>query len=158
MNSISYRLTPLQPFRLDFTVWALRREPANIMDRWDGQTYRRVLAANGEPIEFTVTRAEEAGESGIEVTAAGETRNLKEISTAALERLLGINIDLADFYRFAYNNKILEPLVRRFLGFRPPRFLTAFEAAVNGIACQQISLTAGISLLNRLCQAVREIF
>ena len=31
-----------------------------------------------------------------------------------------------------------------------PRFLTLFESLVNGIACQQVTLTLGIRLLNRL--------
>ena len=35
---------------------------------------------------------------------------------------------------------------------RPPRFPTVFEALVNAIACQQLSLTVGIHLLNRLAR------
>ena len=35
-------------------------------------------------------------------------------------------------------------------GLRPPRFPTVFEALVNGVACQQLSLAVGIHLLNRL--------
>jgi DNA-3-methyladenine glycosylase II len=46
----------------------------------------------------------------------------------------------------------LGPLARRFRGLKPPRFLTVFEALVNGIACQQITLTQGIRLLNRLAE------
>ena len=38
----------------------------------------------------------------------------------------------------------------RFLGLKPLRFRTIWEAAVNGIACQQLSLTIWIMLLNRL--------
>ncbi|HRT41153.1 MAG TPA: DNA-3-methyladenine glycosylase 2 family protein, partial [Phycisphaerae bacterium] len=30
-------LRPVAPFRLDLTVWALRRVPINLIDRWDGQ-------------------------------------------------------------------------------------------------------------------------
>jgi DNA-3-methyladenine glycosylase II len=35
---------------------------------------------------------------------------------------------------------------------RPPCFPTVFEAVVNAIACQQLSLTVGIHLLNRLAE------
>ncbi|MCZ7666886.1 MAG: hypothetical protein M5U34_06490 [Chloroflexi bacterium] len=35
---------------------------------------------------------------------------------------------------------------------KPPRFPTIFEALINSIACQQISLDAGISLLNKLAE------
>ena len=46
----------------------------------------------------------------------------------------------------------IRSLVRRFIDFRPPRFPSLFEAIVNAIACQQLSLTVGIILLNRLAR------
>jgi hypothetical protein len=36
---------------------------------------------------------------------------------------------------------------------RPPRLPSIFEALLNGIACQQLSLQAGLTLLNRLVDA-----
>ena len=45
---------------------------------------------------------------------------------------------------------LLGPLAERMRGLKPPRFPTVFEALVNGIACQQLSLAVGIHLLNRL--------
>ena len=33
---------------------------------------------------------------------------------------------------------------------RPPRFPSVFEALVNGVACQQLSLQAGLTLLINL--------
>lgn len=61
-------------------------------------------------------------------------------------------MDLSGFYRFAGSDKRLSPLAQRFRGFKPPRFLTLFEALVNGVTCQQLSLTVGIILLNRLVE------
>jgi DNA-3-methyladenine glycosylase II len=40
--------------------------------------------------------------------------------------------------------------LRRFKGVKPPGFPTLFEALVNAIACQPISLTAGVHVLNGL--------
>ena len=34
-----FEVAALPPFRLDLTVWALRRRPGNLVDRWDGRTY-----------------------------------------------------------------------------------------------------------------------
>ena len=70
--------------------------------------------------------------------------------TSALERLLGLHIDLTEFYRFAAHDRRLGPLARRFRGMKPPRFATVFESVINAIACQQVTLTLGIRLLNRL--------
>ena len=39
----AFTLRPIPPFRLDLTVWALRRRSRNLIDRWDGTTYRRVI-------------------------------------------------------------------------------------------------------------------
>ena len=36
-----FSLVPIAPFGLDLTVWALRRRPQNLVDRWDGTTYLR---------------------------------------------------------------------------------------------------------------------
>lgn len=48
---------------------------------------------------------------------------------------------------------MLGRLAARVRGLRPPRFPTVFEALVNAIACQQLSLHVGIALLNRLTAA-----
>ena len=45
----------------------------------------------------------------------------------------------------------------RFRGMRPPRFPSIFEALLNGVACQQISLQAGLTLLNRFTHAFGEV-
>ena len=50
----------------------------------------------------------------------------------------------------AAEDPLLAPLAWRMRGLKPPRFPTVFEALVNGVACQQLSLEVGIHLLNRL--------
>jgi DNA-3-methyladenine glycosylase II len=62
-------------------------------------------------------------------------------------------VDLRPFYRFAAGEPRLHELAAQFRGLKPPRFPTVFEAVVNGIACQQLSLAVGITLLNRLSAA-----
>ena len=68
----------------------------------------------------------------------------------ALDRLLGLSVDLSAFAAMAATDPVLGPLARRMRGLKPPRFPTVFEALVNGVACQQLSLAVGIHLLNRL--------
>jgi DNA-3-methyladenine glycosylase II len=74
------------------------------------------------------------------------------LAVAALDRLLGLRVDLSAFYALAARDPVLASLARRFRGLKPPRFPTIFEALVNAIACQQITLTMGIRLLNRLAE------
>jgi DNA-3-methyladenine glycosylase II len=149
-----FALTPTPPFRLDLTVWTLRRRPDNLMDRWDGQTYRRVLAWEEDVVELATTQEGSADDPHLHVTLSGArlVPTMEEAVRAILTRMLGLSVDLAGFYHMAEADVQLAPLVRRFRGVKPPRFPSLFEALINAIACQQITLTQGIHLLNRLTQ------
>jgi DNA-3-methyladenine glycosylase II len=59
-------------------------------------------------------------------------------------------LDVTGFYTLAANDRLLSPLAQHFLGLKPPRFPSVFEALLNAFACQQVSLDVGIVLLNRL--------
>ena len=50
----------------------------------------------------------------------------------------------------AAEDSLIGPIAARFRGLKPPRFPTVFESLLNAVACQQLSLEAGLSLLNRL--------
>ena len=152
----SFFLEAVPPFRLDLTVWTLRRRPENAMDRWDDQTYRRVLRLTGVPTEVAVRQVGPADHPRLRVTIPGQplNRSTQQAATIALEQLLGLNVDLTDFYRLASQDVILGALVRRFRGMKPPRFDTVFECLINAVACQQVSLTVGILLLNRLAESL----
>lgn len=155
MSDLRFYLTPRAPFRLDLTVWTLRRRPDNAIDRWDGRFYRRILAFDGLLVEVSVRQTRSSDEPQLEVTAVCERRRpskLKEKLTAILERTLGLQVDLSGFYEMARDDLKIGALVRRFNGFRPPRFPTVFEALVNAIACQQLTVLVGIMLLNRLAR------
>ncbi len=154
MSRGSFLLRPVRPFRLDLTVWTLRRRPDNAVDRWDGQTYRRVLPLPAGPVEVAVTQVPTgAAQLRVAVEGAPPRAAVRAAVTAALERLLGLRLDLGELYRFAAHDRRLGPLAARFRGMKPPRFATVFEGAINAMACQQVTLTLGIRLLNRLAQA-----
>jgi DNA-3-methyladenine glycosylase II len=151
----AFELTPLSPFRLDLTVWTLRRRAHNIVDRWDGTTYRRVLPLPEGPVEVAVSQPTSSEEARLQVAVAGQSVSaaIRAAVTMSLERLLGLRIDMTEFYQFAAHRPRLTPLADRFRGMKPPRFATVFECTINAIACQQMSLTLGIHLLNRLTSA-----
>jgi DNA-3-methyladenine glycosylase II len=151
----TFSMPALPPFRLDLTVWALRRRPDNAVDTWDGRTYRRALEIQGGTIELAAVQAGSSLAPRLTVTLTGTRldRRTEEAARAALARLLGPETDLSTFYRLAERDPLLRTLAARFRGLKPPRFPTLFECLVNAIACQQLTLTVGIRLLNRLAKA-----
>lgn len=155
MAPYAFDLSPVPPFRLDLTVWALRRRVDNVVDRWDGRTYRRVLTVDaGEPFEVAVSQEGPSDAPHLNVRIQAETpdQELESQATLALKRLLGIDLELGEFYVLAHDDGNLKPLAAQFRGFKPPRFATFFEALVNAISCQQLSLTVGIRLLRNLTE------
>jgi DNA-3-methyladenine glycosylase II len=137
------------------TAWILCRRPDNLVDRWDGRTYHRILVLDGELIEISVTQSgsPEIPRLTVLLSGKGADPDIEPRVRSILEGLLGVDVDLMEFYRFAESSADLENLAGQFRGSKPPRFPTYFETLVNAIACQQLSLTVGIRLLNRLSQA-----
>ncbi|MEO6875076.1 MAG: DNA-3-methyladenine glycosylase 2 family protein [Opitutaceae bacterium] len=137
---------------MDLTVWTLRRRPENTVDRWDGTTYRRVLPLPTGTVEVAVTQLGPPGSPQLRIVVNGQPSrtSVKAAVTAALERLLGLRVDLSEFYRLAAREESLGKLAARFQGMRPPRYPTVFESAVVGIASQQVSRTVSILVLNQL--------
>ena len=154
MKSMSFELRAVPPFRLDLTVWALRRRPHNTVDRWDGTSWRRVLVMDDEPLETAVTQLGTSERPRLNITLSGNriSEHAKPRVSRLLRRMLGLGADLSAFYDLSARDKHLAPLAQRFRGLKPPRFPTLFEGLVNAIACQQLSLTAGIWVLNRLAE------
>ena len=148
-------LRPVPPFRLDYTVWALRRRARNAIDRWDGTTYRRIVLLGSRPTELAVRQEGRSSTPRliVTVTPALQTQFDRNHLFRTIVRLLGLRVDLARWYRTAERDRHLRTLAHRFRGLKPPRFPTLFEALVNAIACQQLSLVVGLELLNRLAVA-----
>jgi DNA-3-methyladenine glycosylase II len=148
----SFLVHPHSPFRLDVTVWALRRRTHNRIDQWNGTVYTRVLLVDHVPVKVCVSQRQADNNPELLVNMWSHapveqgTARIKE----ALQRMLGLQVDVTGFYMLAKKDPLLSPLAQHFLGLKPPRFPSLFEALLNAFACQQVSLDVGIMLLNRL--------
>ncbi len=96
----SFCVHPRPPFRLDLTVWALRRRAHNQIDQWDGTTYTRVLLIDQVPIKVEVSQLHPASRPDLQVhvwgpePGAGLSTQVQE----TLQRMLGFSLDLAGWY------------------------------------------------------------
>lgn len=148
-------LNATPPFRLDFTAWALRRRQKNLIDRWDGNTYRRIVVFDNNPIQLAVTQTGTTKEPKLAINLQSKkeiTAPMRKQIRSLVQQMLGVTVDLRPFYSLAKKNEILKSLAAQFRGVKPPRFPNVFEALVNAIACQQVTLDLGIALLNRMSE------
>jgi DNA-3-methyladenine glycosylase II len=149
----SFLLQAVPPFRLDLTVWALRRRQRNLVDNWDGQTYSRVFFIERESIKISVTQSDQKIPELVVSTHQSISKEKGQHLSLLLTHVLGLDINLNGFYDFSKKDIHLKPLVEKYQGMKPPRFPSLFETLCNAVACQQLSLDAGISLLNHFSQA-----
>jgi DNA-3-methyladenine glycosylase II len=147
-----HEIPVVMPYRLDLTVSVLRRLSTNIVDRFtpEGQ-YVRALPGSTRPVIARVMQIH--GGRALSVTIEGDTS--KEAETLGLvRRMLGTDQDLTDFNRSAARVPWLAPLVQRMRGVKPPRYPSLWEACVNSIVFQQLSLPAASAIMRRLIVAL----
>lgn len=100
MARLEFTLRARAPFRLDHTVWALRRRPHNAIDQFDAGAWRRVLVIDGKPVALAVRQLRAGTRPAIEITATGAaaTRAARAEIESIVTRTLGLERDLAPFY------------------------------------------------------------
>lgn len=138
------------------TAWALRRRPQNMIDRWDGDTYRRIILVDGQPLNVSVRQEGTIWSPKLRVAVKARNitagHRIKSKIVSLLDKMFAVRKDLSGFYA-AELKKDLKALTNEFMGLKPPRFPSIFESLLNAFACQQVSLDVGIILLNRLAFA-----
>jgi DNA-3-methyladenine glycosylase II len=134
------------PYRLDLTATVLRRLSTNVVDVFDGQTYRRMLGDRARPLLLEVTQT---SPELLAVHACGDA----DIDAAALvRRMLGADVDLSHFYTSVADFPWLAKIVRAARGVKPPRYPSLWEAIVNAVVFQQVSIHAAAAILRRVIE------
>ncbi len=71
-----------------------------------------------------------------------------------ISSIFNINDDITPFYRAVEGDEVMAVLTHRLRGLKPPTTPTVFEALVDSVIEQQISLKAAHSIENRLIRSV----
>jgi DNA-3-methyladenine glycosylase II len=142
-----HKIKVATPYRLDLTVSVLRRLSTNVVDVLtpDGQYVRSM----GDPNRPVVIRVKQQCPDSIVVTIEGALPEHAQ-ALALAQRILGVDRELTHFDRAASRMAWLRPLALRMRGVKPPRYPSLWEAFVNAIAFQQVSLHAASAIVQRL--------
>jgi DNA-3-methyladenine glycosylase II len=164
--SASRTLTPEGPFLFAESLARYQHSEDELINRFDGKVYRRVIETNvaggasrtGGTGGLALIEAREgasrtggAGHTGgknaaveMKIRALGRVSKITaQAGEAALRHLFAFDLDLGPFYAMARRDRVLAPMVKKFRGLRPVRYLTLFEALIAAITTQQVNLTFG---------------
>jgi DNA-3-methyladenine glycosylase II len=146
-----YEVPVAEPYRLDLTVSVLRRLSTNLVDVLTPEgVYLRVL---GDALAPMVVRVASQQRGTLCVTLEGERRGHGR-ALETVRRMLGTDRTLREFDRGAASIPWLRRLALRMRGVKPPRYPTLWEACVNAIVFQQVSIHAASAILRRCVVAL----
>jgi DNA-3-methyladenine glycosylase II len=127
-----------QPYDFELSTQRFRSYGPDLANLWrDGGLHR---AVNGRDVRI------EAATGGVEVDS------LDAETEPVVRRLLGLDFDLEAFRVRALEDPVLARVVTGLAGFRPTLWVDPFEAIVDNITAQQVSLWAAFAIRRRLTE------
>ena len=145
-------LAPVPPYDFDLSARIFSRgDPA--IRIYDNGVYRHALDIQGIPTLIEVRSIGTPDNPRLEVTATPGTKGVlveDAVIQGIVASMFNIYDDLAPFYYAVRDDPVMADLTRRFRGLKSPTTPTLFEALVDSIIEQQISLNVARSLQVRL--------
>jgi DNA-3-methyladenine glycosylase II len=159
-ESVTQHLTlkPVPPFDFDLSATIFSRGDPRFRFYEDGK-FKQAVSIDGTPAILTVTSAGTVEEPVVKV----ELKPRRELSRHELEearrlitRMFNLDMDLRPFYKATKSDPVMTRLVKNLYGLKSPITPTVFEALVDSIIEQQISLIAAQSMENKLIRKYGE--
>lgn len=154
MSRYEIILIPSGPFLFHESLVRFQNSPDELVNRYDGNVFRRVICRESGGLSLLEARAiRDTKKANVVLTIRSPNPLSNEAAQegeAAMRHLLAFDLNLNPFYRMARSDSYLAPLVKKFHGLRPVRYLDLFEALVTAITTQQVNLTFGGLIRSRL--------
>jgi DNA-3-methyladenine glycosylase II len=153
--TVRFQVVPERPYSLGLTAERFTRFP-EVVDRFDGRFYRRLLPIGRGGVLVTVEQSGPASKAILSVRLDGARARSAQAGEAArriLERSLGASTPVSRFYRAHRRDEILGPPIRAFRGLRIAGVPSLWEALVTAVLAQQVNLRFAYDIRRELCLA-----
>jgi DNA-3-methyladenine glycosylase II len=130
-----------------------RRSGDDLLDRWDGRTFARTIAIDGETIAYACTF--QTVNDGLEVHVAVEDASYRE-HIADLVRTMFV-IPPAHFADLKLSDPVINDLDHRYPGVHSVRQSNLFNALIRCISTQQVNLRWAATCRRRLAETFGRI-
>ena len=121
--------------------------------KYEKNSFWQIIRANGKLIFVTVESVGTVDKPKLSAELKSNeelTHDDEEKAEEAISVLFSLNFDLAPFYEQVKDDKIMACLTQKLWGLKSPTTQTAFEALIDSIVEQQISLKVANSIENKL--------
>jgi len=151
-------LSPVSPF--DFTLSAgIFSDGDKHIRRFEGGTFWQVVTISSGLVLIHVNSVGTIDSPRLVVELISD-RKIDQYDKSEAERivssLLNLKLDLKPFYRIAKRDEVMSKMVKKLKGLKSPLALTPFEALIDSIIEQQISLKVAHGLQVKFIKAFGE--
>jgi DNA-3-methyladenine glycosylase II len=155
---MEYQISPVPPFNFDLTADIFKEGNPHIR-KYQDNTFWQVIKPNGRPVLVSMHGTGTVDDPKIIVRFNfGEAlidRDLNE-SMELIRSLFSMDLNLQPFYDVLKGDHVMLRIANLLKGLRNPTSPTVFEALIDSIIEQQISLNAAWSLQTRLIESFGE--
>lgn len=126
------------------------------MDRFDGETYRRLLPIGRRGVLVEVRQVGPPTRPVLAVSLRGEEARsvpARQAGNRVVQLLLGAGLDVRPFYRAFREDALLGEPLRRFRGLRIAGSASLWEALVTAVLSQQVNLVFAYDVRRELALA-----
>lgn len=154
-RAVRFSVVPERPYSLALTAERYTRYP-EVVDRFDGRTYRRLLPMGRGGVLLSVEQEGPAARAvlrvGLEGAAARSTA-AGEAARRVVERALGAATAVSPFYRAHRADEVLAAPIRAFRGLRGAGVPSLWEGLVTAVLAQQVNLQFAYDIRRELSLA-----
>jgi DNA-3-methyladenine glycosylase II len=153
-RAVVRRVVAERPYSLALTAERYRRFP-EVVDRFDGETYRRLLPIGRGGVLLAVRQRGSPDRAVLEIELSGRSAESPRASEAArriVEVSLGAALPVRPFYRTFSGDGVLGAAIRDFRGLRGAGVPSLWEALVTAILAQQVNLLFAYDIRRELTE------
>lgn len=158
MFSEEVTLIPFSPFNFDLSAKIFSKGDRQIR-LYENGNFRQVIRINDRLVLVTLeskgTVENPRINAGLKSISQIDSTDKEEIEIAIC-RLFNLDLNLTDFYTVAKKDEILKQIIKKLYGLRSPTTQTVYEALVDSIIEQQISLVVATSLERKMIKKFGE--
>ncbi len=149
----------LSPFRFDLSSEIFANGDRQICTYEQGRFWQ-VIRVNGKLILVTVEAAGTVGKPAVSVELKSDraiTAEDTKKAEVAVNALFSLDLDLNPFYETVKDDRILADVTRKLRGLKSSTTPTVFEALVDSIVEQQISLKVAASIESKIIKKFGDV-
>ena len=159
LTSMNTTVNPTPPFDFELSAMIFSDGDPQIRKYEKGE-FRQVIKAGSKLILLTITSSGTVEEPKLSVRLESDQKiseKDREKAGKTVRTLFNLDFDVKPFYEHTKDDRVMTHLTRKLRGLKSPTTPTVFEALIDSIVEQQISLSIANTMEGRLIKSFGEV-